>query len=199
MGGRAVGGAAGAGCGVFTMVGVLAGVALTVWLGSQVVSSGGGGGGSDDDADFGLRPDDVASLGIDEVLPTDVTGTTVSIADDGSLDDGESLFVDGVGYQAGTIELTMCLTIEARVAGGLAGCDPATTTAVEVGDDGILDASYQVRRVITVADVAYDCAAVREGCSLVAHLPGAPDQGPDAGLVFAEGLEPVDAQPPPQR
>lgn len=199
MSGRAVGGAAGAGCGVFTIVGVLLGVGLVVWLGSSIVPSGGGDGGSGGGAEVGLSPDDVADLGIDQVVPTEVTGTGVSLTDDGSLDDGESVFVDGSGFAPGTVELTVCLTDESRVAGGLAGCDPATATTVEVGDDGVLDAGYQVQRVITVSDVAYDCAAVSGGCSLVAAPPGAPDQGPAAPLLFAAGLPPVDAQPPPQR
>ena len=109
-----------------------------------------------------------------------------------------SLIGAGTGFASGPVELTTCLTHQARIAGGLAGCDPDTAATVDVGADGILDAGYAVRRVITVIGTDYDCAAVDGGCSLVAAPPGSPDLGPAAALRFASGLAPVDAEPPPE-
>ncbi|MCB0970479.1 MAG: hypothetical protein KDA97_03020 [Acidimicrobiales bacterium] len=197
MSGRAVGGAAGAGCGVFSLLGVLLAVGLTVWLASQATSSSDvQDEAADQAAELGMRPEDAAALAADGRLPTEAAGTTVSVTDDGGLDDGESVFVDGAGFAPGPVDLVMCLTGEARLADGLAGCDPDTSMPTEVGPDGVLDAGYQVRRVITVADVAYDCAASRGACELVASPPGELAGAPSAALAFTEGLPAVDAIAP---
>lgn len=184
MSGRAVGGAAGAGCGVLSLVGVLASVGLVVWLGSQAIDLGGG--------------EPTAAPSSVPVPSTDATTAraTLTLGAGGPFADGDEVAVGGRGFAPGPIELTTCLAHEARSSGGLLGCDPSTTVSASVASDGLVVGTYRVPRVVVVADVAYDCAAFAGACQLVAHPPGDPSTGIVADLAI-EGSVAVDAQRPP--
>ena len=196
MAGRAVGGAAGAGCGIFSLVGILLGVGLTVFLASQVTGDLGGSGHRSSTTIAGLP--DIS----DATVPgTPFGGATLEVATPTHLDDGTPLRVTGLGYPSGPVEVTTCLTRPVDPADGRGACDAATTvrttaTATADGTAGIrLD--YPARRVITVDGVRYDCAATTAGCSLLAHPTGAFDEGPTVHLAFADGLPKTDAESPP--
>lgn len=189
-----MGGAAGAGCGIFTLVGLLVGVGLTVWLGSQVLGGGGSSSGAGGAGGARSALDDLQHASVPGTVPA---GQRITVTTDGTLVDGDSVRVGGTGLAPGPLQLTTCLAHEQRLPEGLAGCDPDTTVEASAGDDGTLVADYQAHRVITVGDVGYDCAAFDGACVVVAHPAGHPDQGPEAGLTFAPGRPPVDAERPP--
>ena len=64
---------------------------------------------------------------------------------------------------------------------------------------GKLQVDYPIHRVITIDGTAYDCAARAGACSVFGHRPdNVLDTGLAAPLVFAAGLPPVDAAPPPE-
>lgn len=181
---RAVGGASAVGCGVFGLGGLLISVGIVVWLGSIA---------------FDGSTDSIRSR------DGDATTTQVPIAEDGAaiaidpatgLTDGAEVRITGTDFPAGSVSITACLTNAPAGAGDR--CDAGTTTVAAVGADGQVAATRTAPRVITVNGTAYDCAAAPAACSLRAAAAGRPgDPGVDAGLVFATGLPPVDAEAPP--
>lgn len=187
MAGRAVGGAAGAGCGAFSLVGILLGVGLVVWLGSQVGSTSTGSG-DGTTATVPSLPDGYGP--VDPALSVEATPK-------GDLRDVGTVLVVGTGFEPGPVEITTCLAQGSRGAGGLAGCDPASTIVAEADPDGRVAADHRVTRIIDVLATPYDCAAHAEACVVVVHPPGAPDQGAAAAIAFPADLSVVDARRPP--
>lgn len=180
-----MGGASAVGCGVFGLGGLLIGVALVVWLGSIALD------GSSETLGRTPRGERATTT----AAPIATTSATIALAPPADLADGTRVRVTGTDLPAGPIQLSACLT---HAPAGGDRCDAATTTVASAGPDGSLSTSRTVRRVITVDDVRYDCAAVLGACSLRARPIGRPDDpGIATGLVFAAGLPPTDAEAPP--
>ena len=135
------GSAAGAGCGVFGLLGLLIGVGLTVYLGSRALDSSsgliGGGGGSKVAA---------AAVTLGPGRPPEGTSTAVASVD----------FVSGAD-----ITLTTCL---AHTDTGPWQCDPTTATHATVDVLGELRADYPVHRVVRIAGKPVDCSVPAAGC-----------------------------------
>lgn len=202
MSGRAVGGAAGAGCGAFGLLSLLIGVGLTVFLGMRVFDSVGS---PKDQADS--VSDQVAAAGgsadasgkVSLTVPGTGSGPgTLVLAPARGFADGDRVALSGSGLAPGAVEVTQCLTNESRAAGVLGACDESTTVSVDVASDGKLMASVATKRVISVLDSPYDCAAFARACVLVVHEHGSLDGSTQVGLTFAAGLAPVDAASPPR-
>lgn len=175
--GRAVGGATGAGCGAFSLVSVLVGVVLVVWLASQ-----GMGGGDDDPVEGQQEAIDALGELPDASIPGVVpAGQVLDVAPDGPVADGTVLTVSGSGWR-GEVQLLTCLAGENRVGGGLGACDESTAVVVDAAPDGLLLAQYPARRTITVLGADEDCGAAPGTCELVASTPGAPETGTAAPL-----------------
>jgi hypothetical protein len=197
MGNRAVGGASAAGCGVLGFGGLLIGVALTVWLGSQVTGGIGGGGGSDGSKDLQELTSEVSALANPTIDGLPVGGATLTVTSTATLDNGDLLPITGMAFEPGPIEVTACLANVERTADGAAACDLTTTAVATVDGRGSFGLMYPAKRVLVVDGTAYDCAAAYQACTIVAHPKDAFDVGTTAGLTFANDLPPVDAQPPP--
>ncbi|MCU1372096.1 MAG: Neocarzinostatin family [Ilumatobacteraceae bacterium] len=195
--GKAVGGASAVGCGAVGLVGLLIGVGLTLWLGSMALTGSTGGDPRpattlagpttstappstlDDRSDAGLPPE-----------------ATVVVLAGNDFDDGGRITVRGSGFPVGPIAVTMCLADTPLAAD--ARCDATTRVPIATGPDGGWTLVYPAPRVITVARVAYDCAAVPGGCAVLAQLDSRTDDvGVSARVTFATGLPPVDAMAPP--
>jgi hypothetical protein len=184
---RAAGGASAVGCGVFGLGGLLVGVALVVWLGSQALS--GTTGGSDDGSRlFPSVPATLAATG-------EPAGAELAITPDADLGATGQVSVAGTGFAPGAIELTVCLA--ARLEGQVA-CSDDGGTAATVTEQGTFDRALEVGRVLVVEDTPYDCAVRPGACVLRTHrVDGPPDRGLAGPLAFATGLPPVEAAPAP--
>ena len=192
--GRAVGGAAGAGCAGFSLVGVLLTIGIVVWLGSTVAQDVGGGGSDSKPKVNPLSPSAAADLTIPGAT---FAGAAVRITTPPPLQPGQVVEVIGSGFPPGPLEVSTCLTKSFRSTDGAAGCDPATNAPITAGEDGTFTLDYPVTRVMAELGIGYDCAAFAEACSLVAHPKDAFDDGPTAALTFAPDLPPVTAERPP--
>ncbi|WP_426571851.1 hypothetical protein [Aquihabitans sp. McL0605] len=199
MGNRAVGGAVGAGCAGFSLVGILLAVGITVWLGSQATTgvsgpkhrpSSTGPGGAD------ISPSVDPNLTLPGATLARATLTTAKAAPLGA--GGGTVALTGTNFPPGPISVTACLSGGFRSSNGLAGCDVTTTATATVAADGSFRLTYPVKRVLDVLDTPNDCAAFEGACSVVAHPADAFDDGPGVPLTFAAGLPPVDgAEAPP--
>lgn len=202
MSGRAVGGAAGVGCGAFGLVGLLVGVGLTVWLGMRVTSSVGDGVGaarSTTTLPGAVDPSGHGLSGLGTLtVPGGATGTgRLEAGPSTGLSDGAPVRVAGSGLAPGATSVTQCLRFETRAAGVDGACDDTTSVAGTVTASGDLVVGTTARRVITVLDTRYDCAAFAGACVLVAHDTGALVDIAEAPLSFAPA-GPVDAEIPPK-
>ena len=202
MSGRAVGGAAGAGCGAFGLLSLLLGVGLTVFLGMRVFDSVGSpkkqaDSVSDQVAAAGGSAD--ASGKVSLTVPGTAGGPgELVLAPDRGFSDGARASLSGTGLTPGPVEVTQCLTNESRAAGVLGACDPSSTTTATVAADGKLAVPVTVKRVASVLESPLDCAAFARACVLVVHTHDSLDGSTQIGLVFAAGLPPTDAAQPPR-
>lgn len=181
-----MGGASAVGCGVFGVGGLLIGVALVVWLGSQALS--GSTGGSDDGSRlFPSVPVTLAATG-------EPTGARLEVTPGADLGEAQQVAVTGTGFAPGPIELVACLA--APDDGGAACADGAT--GARVSEQGGFERGVEVRRVLVVGGVSYDCAVRPGACVLRTRRPdGAGDAGVSLPLAFASGPAPVGAEPAP--
>lgn len=199
--GRPVGGASAVGCGVFGIGGLLVGVALVFWLGSQVLPSTGSDAPKDPETSTASsQVEDLGGIDLPEVdvVGMEPRGAAIAISPASGYDDGAAVTITGSNLAPGPIDLTTCLA-EAGSATSAGGCDEATTVAVTVDAEGAFTLTYPVRRVVDVEGTAYDCAARAEACILFGHRPDNPlPSGTLAPLTFAAGLAPVGAAAPPE-
>lgn len=183
---RPVGGASAVGCGVFGFLSLIIGVGLVVWLSSMTLD---GSSSSDDDASPSTtRPASVVDLA--------TTGAKVAVAAPADLADGGAITVTGTGLPAGPASVSIEVCLAHPPAGD--GCDPASGSSAAIGAEGGLTTQRTVDRVITVDDVAYDCAAAASVCVVRVRMAGdTSGPGVTAAFSFAAGLPPVDAEAPP--
>lgn len=197
MSGRAVGGAAGAGCGALGLVGLLIGVGLTVWLGMRAMDSVGSGTRGTRTTTAAGEGDGPGGLGTLTVPGTGAPTGTVTLDPAIGLGDGMTVKVAAADLEAGAWEVTECLTNQTRAAGVDGACDPSTTVRASVPASGDLAAGFTVQRVIRVLDAPYDCAAFAGACVLVVHPRDSLEGAPQAPLTFDPEGPPVTASIPP--
>lgn len=209
MGGRAVGSAASAGCGAFSLLGVLVGVGLTVWLGSQALSGGGGGGGGGSDAGGRRTPSADPSGAIEALDALDELTASgaidapsppgLKIVPGTGLVDGVPVAVVGTGLPVGIADVVACLSTPPTSLAGIDPCDPATARQTIVEADGALVVETTAVRALRVKDTPYDCAAAPGACEFRVTSTGSDGPPPTAPIIFAENLQPIDAEraPPP--
>lgn len=130
-------------------------------------------------------------------LPIEVTPRT-------DLEDGQVVQVSSDAFPAHKIVgVTQCLPTAETESLGVAACDTDGGSRYAVGPDGMLVVDHPVRRVITVAGTAHDCAAVEAGCLLVVADVGDYNRSGGERIGFAEGpavdLTPTIGRPPSLR
>lgn len=164
VGARPVSGGVGAGCGAFSLVGLLIGVGLTVWLGSIVVGGIGGSG-----RDTNRNSNRSAPAG----------GANVEVQPPGSLADGTEAQIHGTGFIAGsTVRVSVCLPQDRRAQRRCADAGAKVATADALGE---FDATLTVRSRITVAAKTVDCGHLG-ACLVVARSTSGPDRVGTASL-----------------
>lgn len=177
--GRAVGGASAAGCGAFSLAGLVVSIGLVFWLGSQALSG---------------STDSIATSSTTVVPVTMPAGAALTVPD--GLGAEGTVRVTGGSLPPGPIHLRWCLAVDD--AGAAAQCDDAATAPATVPPSGQLSVDVPIHRVLRIDGSAYDCAASAGACSLVGRpAAGAAGAAVAADLVFATGLPQVDAVAPP--
>lgn len=157
-----VSGCVGGGCGGLSLIGLLIGVGLTVWLGS--IAMNGGLGGHDNKAS--------GRTSVSSVLATSTTlaptaAITVRPATD--LAEGATVTVSSAAFPAGTkVRVSTCLSRATLATGTASLCDETTTSNAVVDRNGHLILGYKVVRAITVNNVPFDCAEKAGACVVTA-------------------------------
>lgn len=151
----------GGGCGGLSLIGLLVGVGLTVWLGSMVM-----------DGTFGgdsPKPRDTETLA--SVIDSSTTvprGAAVAVTPTSDLTEGAEVTVTSDAFPAGTeVRVETCLARTSVVTGDASPCDPREIALAVVDERGHLAARYPVTRVVTVAGTPFDCAS-KPGMCVVA-------------------------------
>lgn len=142
----------GAGCGGFSLIGLLVGVGLTVWLGSMVMDGTLGG----DEA----QPRDAETLASVIASTTTVPRrAAISVVPASDLTDGAVVTVTSDAFPAGSeVRVDTCLARSNMVTGDAPPCDPGGGALSVVDQQGHLATRYQVARVVTVGGTPFDCA-----------------------------------------
>ncbi|MCU1372095.1 MAG: Neocarzinostatin family [Ilumatobacteraceae bacterium] len=162
------------GCGGLSVLGFFGVVILLIG------GLGTGAGGCD--TDVGDPGEGTASLR----LPVDVAPRT-------DLADGTEVRVTSDEFDAdAVVGVAVCLRAADTERRGVKACDEAQGARYATTDDGSLDATYPVPRVITVGGKAYDCAAEAERCIVVAADANDYDRSGGRAITFATGLPEVE-------
>ncbi|MBX3286805.1 MAG: hypothetical protein KF703_15755 [Actinobacteria bacterium] len=177
MRGDGAGGCVGGGCSGLSLIGLLVGVGLTVWLGSMVADGMFGG--------DGPKPRDAASLASVIESSTTVPATASIVVDPAAdLVDGQRVVITSDAFPAeGAVQVDSCLA-RTTVATGDSACDPTATALDPVDARGHLVARYDVHRVVTVGGTPYDCASQAGLCVLRVTAVGQEDPIGSAPLTF---------------
>ncbi|MCU1356361.1 MAG: hypothetical protein JWM89_1779 [Acidimicrobiales bacterium] len=156
---------ASAGCGAFSLLGLLIGVGLTVWLGSRVVDEVGG-------------PVGPAAHG--DATPTLLASPATAITD------RQRITVDGAHFDIGsTVTIVQCARV--RTADR---CDPSTRTKAKVTVLGGLQSSFAVHRALVLDAMPLDCAAPGSRCFLRASTDAPRARSADAALTITAATPP---------
>ena len=156
MGARNASGVVAGGCGAFSLLGLLIGVGLTVWLGSMALDGIGGGGSSSRD-----RAPDVSTV-------PGTGDTAVTLTPDGPLAAGTPIRVAGTGYIATSkVQVLACLRPVGD--GPPTRCDPTGAVEAKVDALGEIDTTYIAPAAVTVDGRAQDCTTRNARCLLVAR------------------------------
>lgn len=148
----------GGGCSGLSLIGLLIGVGLTVWLGSMVVDGTLGG--------DSPKPRDAATLA-SVIDSTTTVPSNAAIAVDPATDltDGTVVTITSDAFAAGAeVRVNTCVARSSVVTGDAEPCDPATGALEVVDERGHLVARYPVARVVTVGGTPFDCAAEPARC-----------------------------------
>lgn len=168
----------GGGCGGLSLIGLLVGVGLTVWLGSMVM-----------DGTFGgdsPKPRNAATLAsvIDSSTTVPRTAAVV-VAPASDLADGAQVAVTSDAFEAGTaVRIETCLARTSVVTGGASPCDATGTALAVVDERDHLAARYAVRRTVTVAGTPYDCASEAGFCTVTVTDTAHEDRTGSAPITF---------------
>lgn len=158
-----VSGCVGGGCGGLSLIGLLVGVGLTMWLGSIAMN---GGFGSNKDK----SGDEKAS--VSSVLATTTTlapTAPITVSPTTDLTDGATVTVRSSAFPAGSkVRVTTCLARATLATGDAALCDDTTGSTGATDASGHLNVPYRVPRVVTVGGTPFDCAEKPESCVVTA-------------------------------
>ncbi len=168
----------GGGCGGLSLVGLLIGVGLTVWLGSMVADGVFGG--------DSPKPRDAASLASVIDSSTTVPATAaVAVEPATDLVDGQRVVITSDAFPAeAAVQVDLCLARPNAVSGSDSPCDPTAAALDPVDARGHLVARYDVRRVVTVGGTPYDCASEAGLCVLRVTAVDDPATTGSAPLAF---------------
>lgn len=153
-------GCAANGCGAFSLLGLLIGVGITVYLGSIVMSDTGGhvGGTAGSPTTSAASGASGASSG-----RPGTGGARISVTPSTGVTDGRSVLVVADGLP-GLTDVTVAEC--ARVVGQDLGCDATTSSADTTDLDGHVEQRLVARRRLTIAGRAVDCAATGTACDV---------------------------------
>jgi hypothetical protein len=141
-----------AGCGAFTLVGVLITVGLVVWLGSRVLP---------DSDDSPLR----SSTSV--TAPGDPRALEVTLDPAEGLDETTTLVATVEGLDPGAkLRIATCLRGGSLVIGADAPCDDASAREANADEDGAAIVPYHPARLITAGGLPFDCAAHAATCEV---------------------------------
>lgn len=182
------------GCGIFGLGGLIVGVGLTFWLGSQALS--GGGGSKPEASDRSTTTTSTTAPAVEDLPSDQPPGAALAIEAPADLGDGGTVILTGSSLTPGPLEVSICLAGGPR--SGLDTCDRGRTTQVEVGPDGTFELSLTVPRVLVAGGGATDCAAGPGTCVLAAQRPDASLRPAlTADLAFASDLPPLGGEQAP--
>ncbi len=188
MPGAGGGGRLGGGLGVLSLVGLLVGVGLTVWLGSMALDLGGGGGGrrrttttTTVATTSTTRPVDPAALGLPFTVEVDPTS---------GLGDGSDLTVRVSGPAPG-VSVSVSTCAAGPEADGAPTCDADSVRQVTTDPDGEVAAVYRVPRTVTVGSTSVDCAEEAGRCQLRVGPAAEPERAEVVPLSFADDVAPA--------
>lgn len=176
------GGAARGGCAIFSFVGVLVTIGLTVWLGSQAMSSSteSGSGGASDGA-----VDETRAQAPSTTTPGQIA---IEIRPADGLDEGASVTLTASRLDPGSaVAIDTCVASQAAVDIGPA-CSSAPTGA-SADAHGTFEAEFTPARLVPSGIGQIDCAASAGTCIVLAK--GTVDGAPATGwvpLAFRRGL-----------
>lgn len=161
MRGDGAGGCVGGGCGGFSLIGLLIGVGLTVWLGSMVMDGTFG----DDEP---VRRDAESLASVVDSPTTEPDALTISVTPATELVEGTEVTVTSDAFAPGSeVRVATCLSRSNLVTGDASACDQDTTRPAVVDDRGRLVVRYAVPRVVSAGATPFDCAAEARLCSVV--------------------------------
>lgn len=143
----------GGGCSGLSLVGLLVGVGLTVWLGSMVMDGTLG-----DDSPKPRNAETLASV-VDSPT-TAAVSMAISVAPTTDLVGDSEVTITSDAFAAGTeVRVDTCLARSSVVLGDSSPCDPSRESLAVVDGRGHLDVRYVVARVVTAGVTPFDCTS----------------------------------------
>lgn len=183
--GRASGSAA-IGCGGVSLLGLLVGVGLVVWLGAATLSDRG----PSAEVDAPLLGE--ASNGAAGDVRDDGVEVAVDPAD--GLVGDDRVRVTAGGFAAGaTVTVVPCGPGNLALVDGPEPCDADHRVEVAADGDGRVEVTLVLPRVLSAGPLPYDCASALDPCRLRVTGPGEGTTTPLAGeavLRYADDLPP---------
>lgn len=168
----------GGGCGGLSLLGLLVGVGLTVWIASMVVGGSSG----------GDQPERRDAAGLAEVLDPTTTvpaSAALSVAPASDLTDGAVVTITSDDFPAGAqVRVERCLARSGAVTGDTSPCDPAGVALDSVDARGHLVARLAVSRVVEVGGVPFDCASEPPRCTVRVTAVAEPARSGSALITF---------------
>lgn len=124
----------------------------------------------------------------------------VAVSKTVGLHDGDPVRVTSTAFEPNhAVGIALCLREADTERRGVDACDTAGGVRWATSPRGRLDATYVVRRVITVGGVTFDCATAPRRCLLVAASTADFDRSGGQPLTFADDPRPPDLAPRPER
>lgn len=175
----------------FSLIGLLVGVFLVVWLGSKVMDS------TDGTTTKKETAEDVAStiVAANTTLPK---GIEVKVDPSTGLADGATVTITSSAFPAGSpVKVAECASGSNIVTQGSDPCDQDHAATATVGADGKLSTTFRVGRAVTIGGTPFDCASQDGYCSVrvisvsdpklagavpISFAPDPNDRGPEITL-----------------
>lgn len=178
------GSAVAAGCGGFSLVGLLVGVGLTVWLGSMALSGSTGGGST---RRSGGQPGAAST--------TTLPSVAVDLSPRTGLTDGAKVTITSDAFGANRAVSVLVCTRGADLGTGADACgDPIASLRTDAA--GHLAGQVAVPRIVEVGLGPFDCAEDAGRCSVVLRAAGEPAAQASVPLAFVAGLDPPELTMP---
>lgn len=174
----------GGGCGGLSLLGLLVGVGLTVWLGSMVMGGSLGG-----DSPKANDAETLASVVDSSTTAPGTTALAVSVNPATDLGEGAEVSVTSDAFPAGAeVRVDTCLARANTVTGDAARCDAPGSLPAQVDAKGHLAVRYVVARVVTVGGVPYDCGTKAGLCVVAVTDAADPTRTGSVPISYQEGI-----------